>query len=112
MRFLTIPIVIITGHLKSTMSTFIKRDFVMDAFGLRQFNNPSYTGTQVNFDPVEFEERINEYANQGAPLVDGYAPFCKHLFVPNFCGVKCGYAKIEENNRHLIRLLPTLPNTR
>ena len=26
-----------------------------------------------------------------APLVDGYAPFCKHLFIPNTFGVKCGY---------------------
>jgi hypothetical protein len=34
-------------------------------------------------------------------LVDGYAPFCKHLFVPNTFGVKCGYAeKTEEVMRH------------
>jgi len=86
------------------MSTFSKpHDFVMDAFGLRQFNNPTYTGTQINFDPIEFEKKVNQHFVEGLPLVEGYAPFCKHLFVPNFCGVKCGYAKIDDSNRHLIR---------
>ncbi len=66
--------------------------FVLDAFGLRQFNNPTYTGTQVNYDPAAFEERINLIYNSGeAVLKDGYAPFCKHLFVENFADVKCGY---------------------
>ena len=34
--------------------------------------------------------RIHEYHAQGAALVDGYAPFCKHVFVPNFVGAKTG----------------------
>ena len=34
--------------------------------------------------------RIHEYHAQGAALVDGYAPFCKHVFVPNFVGAKAG----------------------
>ena len=33
---------------------------------------------------------------------DGYAPFCKHLFIPNFASVKCGYTKITEENKSLI----------
>jgi hypothetical protein len=32
------------------------RKFVLDPFGLRQFNNPDYTGTQVNYDPELFEK--------------------------------------------------------
>lgn len=32
----------------------------------------------------EFEARVNECYRQGAKLHDGYAPFCKHLFIPNF----------------------------
>jgi len=66
--------------------------FVLDAFGLRQFNNPSYTGTQISYDPKEFEAKINQiYESGGAELKEGYAPFCKHLFVENFADVSCGY---------------------
>lgn len=77
--------------------------FVMDPFGLRQFNNPEYTGTQVHYDPTKFEEKVNEAFESGAvKLVDGYAPFCKHLFVPNFAGVKCGYTKITADTKPMI----------
>jgi hypothetical protein len=30
------------------------------------------------------------YASGSYPLVDGYAPFCKHVFVPNFVGAQVG----------------------
>lgn len=61
--------------LSPTMSTF-QHDFVMDDFCIRQFNNPNYTGTQVNYDIQEFEKKVNEYFRSGEyPLVDGYAPF-------------------------------------
>lgn len=75
------------------------RTFVLDAFGLRQFNNPAYIGTQIKYDPVEFEDRINKIYESGeVALKEGYAPFCKHLFVENFADVKCGYvAKSPEN---------------
>ena len=34
-----------------------------------------------------FEDEVNKIFDSGsAPLVDGYAPFCKHIFVPNFAG--------------------------
>ena len=78
------------------MSQFstMKNDLVMDAFCIRQFNNPDYTGyykviriricqfiivqntgTQVNFHIQEFENRVNDYYRNGYMLVDGYAPF-------------------------------------
>lgn len=50
-------------------------ELVMDSFCLRQFNNPSYTGTQINFDVDAFEAKVNEYYRAGYSLVDGYAPF-------------------------------------
>ena len=46
---------------------------------------------------------MNEYANNGYPLVDGYAPFCKHLFVPNFADVLCGYAVITPENESTLK---------
>ena len=75
----------------------------LDRFARRQFNNPGYTGTQVNYDEAEFEKKVNELWESGTvALVDGYAPFCKHLFIENFCNVECGYAKIVPENKHLI----------
>jgi len=35
-------------------------------------------------------------------LLDGYAPFCKHLFVPNFTSTKSAFVKITEENRPFI----------
>ncbi len=62
------------------MSTFTTTnedyEFVMDAFCVRQFNNPAYTGTQIQYDIAEFEKHVNElYRTGNYPLVDGYAPF-------------------------------------
>ena len=68
-----------SNNLKMTTSTRSDKLFVMDAFGLRQFNNPEYTGTQIDYDPLVFEDKVNEYYETGNyPLKDGYAPFCKH----------------------------------
>jgi Protein of unknown function (DUF3228) len=37
-------------------------------------------------------------------LVDGYAPFCKHIFIPCFVeGVKAPTVKIDSSNEHLLR---------
>jgi len=77
--------------------------FYLDRFARRQFNNPQYTGTQVHFDEDLFERRVNELWETGSvSLVDGYAPFCKHLFIENFAAVECGYAVITEENKNLI----------
>jgi len=77
--------------------------FYLDRFARRQFNRGDYTGTQVNFSEDAFEARINEIWESGTvKLVDGYAPFCKHLFVENFASVECGYSEITPNNKHLI----------
>eukprot|EP00605_Chrysophyceae_sp_TOSAG23-4_P000928 GSChrysophyteH1.ASY1.ANO1.1028.1 assembled CDS len=83
--------IIILTRWRRTMST---HKFVMDAFGLRQFNNPDYTGTQIHYDPATFEAKVNEAFESGrVQLKDGYAPFCKHLFVENFANVTCGYVE-------------------
>ncbi|RHZ30656.1 hypothetical protein DYB26_006000 [Aphanomyces astaci] len=43
------------------------------------------------------------YDNNECHLVDGYAPFCKHLFIPNFVGAKLSTAAITDSNRgHLV----------
>jgi hypothetical protein len=51
----------------------------------------------------EFEDRINLLYDE-SKLVDGYAPFCKHLFIPNFCDdARVNVLPITMENEHLIR---------
>ncbi|MEO0945164.1 MAG: DUF3228 family protein [Pseudomonadota bacterium] len=37
------------------------------------------------------------------PLVDGYAPFCKHLFLENTTETRAAFARITKENRHALR---------
>jgi hypothetical protein len=69
----------------------------------RQWDDPNYSGTRISYDKAAFVERIHAAAKAGAPLVDGYAPFCKHVFVPNFVGAKVGALSITDSNRHLLK---------
>lgn len=92
------------GFVMPGLGTALPKMFAMDGFAMRQFNNPSYVGTQISFDVQQFEDRVNEeYVSRGLSLVEGYAPFCKHLFLPNFAGVACGYAVKGPEVSQLIR---------
>mmetsp|Transcript_34163 Transcript_34163/g.45165 ORF Transcript_34163/g.45165 Transcript_34163/m.45165 type:complete len:256 (+) Transcript_34163:49-816(+) len=84
------------------MAASTERQIVIDPFCMRQFTDDSYTGSKVDFDPEEFEAKINQLFDEGSPLVDGYAPFCKHLFVPNFAGVFNSIVPITDENRNLL----------
>lgn len=94
----------INGNLPSGTMNTERHELVVDPFCLRQFNNPSYTGSQINYSVEEFEKHVNEhYRASGNALVDGYAPFCKHIFIPNFAGMECGYMEITDEIIPLIR---------
>lgn len=54
-------------------------------------------------DPAEFAKKVNQYFEKGAELKDGYAPFCKHLFVPNFAYLRPSTLKITPENEVLLR---------
>ncbi|GMH43840.1 hypothetical protein BSKO_11774 [Bryopsis sp. KO-2023] len=82
---------------------FIRGDvFWLDGFALRQWDDESYQGTRMNFDKVEFTKRIHEAHAKGSGLVDGYAPFCKHVFVENFTDARVGNLEITESNKNLL----------
>ncbi len=97
---------------------------VVDKFAKRQFpaSDPKasegYGGakfTQVSTD--QFEDICNEFiddvsngGDKGSVLKPGYAPFCKHIFIPNVGpdGSPLTYAKvntvpINDSNRHLLK---------
>lgn len=53
---------------------------------------------------AEFLAKIHEHHKAaGGQLVDGYAPFCKHIFVPNFVGARLGCLEINEANRSFLQ---------
>eukprot|EP00743_Colponemidia_sp_Colp-15_P005987 GILK01006434.1.p1 GENE.GILK01006434.1~~GILK01006434.1.p1 ORF type:complete len:228 (-),score=24.46 GILK01006434.1:111-725(-) len=80
------------------------RRIVIDPFCYKQFDDPNYGGTRINCPKAQFEAHVNEYYTANpTELSNGYAPFCKHLFIPNFTGAKVGSAPITEHNRHLLR---------
>lgn len=99
-----IDLLIQRRRMASSSATSSSRFITVEDFCVKQFNNPSYTGTQIYYESIDaFEAKINELYESGKyPLVDGYAPFCKHIFVPNFTNAKCGYMKVTHENTHLI----------
>lgn len=65
-------------------------------FALRNWE-PGASGTRIEgITPEALVALCN--AAQG-PLVDGYAPFCKHLFLRNETPTRCGFAPITDQNR-------------
>jgi hypothetical protein len=92
------------------------KNFVVDPFCFRQFaesdSSQSYGGTVFSNTISEFEEIVNARYNnnnddnnkQEMMLKDGYAPFCKHLFVVNdFTDGKVNVLPISKTNEHLVR---------
>lgn len=69
-------------------------------FALRNWE-PRASGTRIEgISPQDLVARCNA---SDAPLVDGYAPFCKHLFLPNDTPTRCGFAPITKANRAHLR---------
>lgn len=99
---LTQPSVVICAA-SSPTAPFI----VMDAFCLRSFLPPAHSGSasrSIPGTPDEFVLHVNEVYQKGqTPLREGYAPFCKHLFIPNHLNVDAAYCAITDDNRHLLQ---------
>ncbi|OQS03827.1 flagellar associated protein [Thraustotheca clavata] len=81
----------------------MKSTFVLERSCLAQFDDPAHQGTRLRWDKKELERQTNDAYGMGeCSLIDGYAPFCKHLFVPNTVGALLSTAEItEENQQHL-----------
>lgn len=77
--------------------------FYLDSFAARQWDDPSHAGTRIQHDKAGFVERLHAFHRDGAVLRDGYAPFCKHIFVPNFVGARVGALEITDANRGSLR---------
>lgn len=65
---------------------------------------PGASGTRIEgLTPDDLVARCNARIADGADLAPGYAPFCKHLFLKNDSPTRCGFAPIDEGNRHRLR---------
>ena len=78
------------------------RAFVVDPFCARQFDASSSKKPFIDATIEDFEARVNELAGDSPTLHDGYAPFCKHLFVPNFVGATVTVLPITPDNAALL----------
>jgi len=91
----------------STKSTAMK-NLVVDPFCFRQFQehpqSKTYGGTVFSQSMEKFEEIVNS-RYKPEDLRDGYAPFCKHIFLVNdFTGDDARVNVLPvEGNEHLIR---------
>lgn len=86
----------------------------LDPFAFRQFDDAQYSGTKINIPKETFMEHVIKYYNERLAsevefpdrpvLVDGYAPFCKHIFMPNFSkDILQGELSITKVNEHLLK---------
>ncbi|KAI2502214.1 Protein of unknown function (DUF3228) [Fragilaria crotonensis] len=91
------------------MSTTTKAhvNVVIDPFCYRQFaeneSSKSYSGTVFENSMEDFCRIVNERYSEES-LQEGYAPFCKHLFLVNdFTDAKVNVLPITKENEHLLR---------
>ena len=72
-------------------------------FALRNWQ-PEASGTRViGITPEALVDACNAATASGTKLVDGYAPFCKHLFLSNDTPTRCGFAPINDANRAFLK---------
>ena len=79
----------------------IKRKIVLDPFCFKEFEAAAGAAPAIPVDKDEFTERINEFylaVKDKGGLKDGYAPFCKHLFIENFVNCVSNCAEITPEN--------------
>jgi hypothetical protein len=82
---------------------YIKMKIVLDPFSYRQWDKTKTTHV-INYDKQDFAERINKYyLDNPECLKDGYAPFCKHIFIENFTDTASNYVEITEDNKQFIQ---------
>ncbi len=80
----------------------LPKRLILDQFAFRSFDK-SRNSNYINMDKEEFTKKANELYKSKTQLVDGYAPFCKHLFVENFVkSLKSCHLEINEQTEKLI----------
>jgi hypothetical protein len=74
-------------------------------FSLRHFDK-KFSGTKItDVTPEEFEKELNGFLapESQCTIMDGYAPFCKLIAIPNFTSARVGTMKIDMANYQYLR---------
>ena len=73
-------------------------------FAIEHHFDPDKPGTTIDISPQDFEAVINGLiVLRNFRIRDGYADFCKLLFVENWTNARAGTLPITDDNRHLLR---------
>jgi hypothetical protein len=75
----------------------------MTPFALRHWDPASKAAQIEGLSAPDLVELCSGAVRGGSALADGYAPFCKHLFLENPSEMRCAFAPITDRNRHLLR---------
>ena len=84
------------------MAKIVLNDSCLSQFGSANSDEQNL----ITMEKEAFLELINRYyieVKESTGLVDGYAPFCKHLFVSNFTQLTTSTACITSENAHLLQ---------
>ena len=81
------------------------KHFFLDPFAERQWEPRGAQGAAiVSVSKADFLSEVNAiHARGDAPLRDGYAPFCKHVFVPNFCGLRTNAVALTDDVAKVVK---------
>lgn len=76
----------------------------LEPFVYKQFDGKK-TANPIPMDKYVFLEKLREIlaSGSGYKFADGYAEFCKHIFVKNFTTAKLGLLEITPENQHLLK---------
>ena len=78
------------------------KPLILDKFAYKAFDKTRNTN-YINISKEEFIQKVNEQYKSTKDLVEGYAPFCKHLFIKNFVtGLKPCHIEITPDLEKLI----------
>ena len=92
---------------RSLSAMSASKSLVVDPFCFRQFSesetSANYLGTVFDCSIEKFEEIANERYDE-SNLKDGYAPFCKHIFIENdFTDAQVNVLEITSENEQFLR---------
>ena len=76
---------------------------VLEPFCFKQFD-PKAGSLFIDFDKQAFTDKVNHFYLSAQPshLKDGYAPFCKHLFIENFTDAISSFVQITPENEKFL----------
>ncbi len=79
-------------------------NFVLTQFAIDSHFDPDRAGTTItDRTPEDFQREARQLATQPVAVHDGYAPFCKHLFLSNWTNAKTGTLEITPLNEIMLR---------